>query len=74
MDDEAKKKLKKILENYTPEQLDAPDTKYGTIEKRIAAVYQEDPRKVEEEFSREVEEQQVAVGKHAANMQTASQV
>lgn len=69
MEDEATtKKIEEILQDYTPEQRQAPDKKYGTVEKRIAAVYKENPKKAEKEFLEEVEDQQTVVNKHAAEV------
>ncbi len=68
-DKEPKKSLKEVLEEYTPEQREAPDPKYGTIEKRIEAVYDEDPKKAEKELQKEAEEQQKAVNQRAEEIQ-----
>ncbi len=66
MDDETKKQqLQATLAAYTPEQRGAPDAKYGTVEKRIAAVFYEDPLEAQAEFQKEVEAQQAAVRKSA---------
>ena len=60
--------LKKTLEHYTPEQLAAPDKKYGTVEKRIETLFHENPKKVEEEIQKEIEEQHAEVGRQAAGI------
>jgi hypothetical protein len=62
--------LKEILQHYTPEQRKAPDKKYGTIEKRVEALYDEAPKKAEKEFEKEVEEQRADVSKQAAQNQS----
>ena len=59
--------LKKILEHYTPEQLAAPDAKYGTVGERLKKVYREQPKKAEKEFLEEVETQQAEVTKQASS-------
>ena len=64
-DKEKDKALKELLKEYTPEQLAAPDKKYGTVEKRIESVYKENPKKAEKEFLEEVEKQQAEVNKQA---------
>jgi hypothetical protein len=66
MAEPGKPKLKDILEHYTPEQRAAPDKKYGTVDKRMIHMYEEDPKKAEKEFLKEVKEQQEAVDKQAA--------
>ncbi len=58
--------LKKIFEHYTPEQLAAPDDKYGTVEERLRKVFKEPPKKAEKEFLEEVEKQQTAVTRQAS--------
>jgi hypothetical protein len=58
--------LQKILEHYTPEQLAAPDDKYGTVGNRLRAVYEEPPKKAEKEFLEEVEQQRNEVTKQAS--------
>lgn len=69
MDDAVKRKLSGILEEYSPEQRKAPDAKYGTVEKRIAAMLDQDPKEAEEKLIQEVEEQQAAVNRQASDMQ-----
>jgi hypothetical protein len=63
---EPKPTLKEILRHYTPEQLAAPDKKYGTVKKRIVATYDENPKKAEKELLGEVEEQRDERNKQAA--------
>jgi hypothetical protein len=58
--------VKEVLEQYTPEQRNAPDKKYGTVEKRIEALYDEAPKKAEKEFEKEVEEQQADIARQVA--------
>ena len=58
--------VKEVLEQYTPEQRAAPDKKYGTVEKRVEALYDEAPKKAEKEFEQEVEEQRAAIARQAA--------
>ncbi len=58
--------VKEILQHYTPEQRAAPDKKYGTVENRVKALYDEAPKKAEREFQEEVEEQRADVAKQAA--------
>jgi hypothetical protein len=70
MADEIDPKLKKILEHYTPDQLNAPDQRYGTVEERLKAVYKEAPKKAEEEFNQEVEKQLKEVNAQAAKPRT----
>lgn len=62
---DGKPTLKEILAHYTPEQLAHPDPKFGTVEKRIKAVYNEEPKKAEKEFLEEVEKQRQEVEKQA---------
>jgi hypothetical protein len=63
---DGKPPLKELLEHYTPEQLAHPDPKFGTVEKRIKALYNEEPKKAEKEFLEEVEKQRQDVEKQAA--------
>ena len=58
--------LKKILEHYTPEQLAAPDDKYGTVGERLKQVFKEPPKKAEKEFLEEVEKQQAEMTRQAS--------
>ena len=66
MPEPGKPKLEEILEQYTPEQRAAPDKQYGTIEKRLTHMYDEDPKEAEKVFLEEVKEQQEIVNKQAA--------
>ncbi len=69
MSDEAiKVTLRETLKHYTPEQLAAPDKKYGTVEKRLEVLFHENPKKVEEEILREIEEQHAEVGRQATGI------
>lgn len=63
---DGKPPLKELLAYYTPEQLAHPDPKFGTVEKRIKALYNEEPQKAEKEFLEEVEKQHLEVEKQAA--------
>ena len=65
MAEPGKPPLKEMLEHYTPEQLATPDPKYGTVEKRIKALYDEDPKKAQKEFEKEVEKQAETTAKEA---------
>ena len=67
-EESVKPTLKKTLEHYTPEQLAAPDRKYGTVEKRLKALFHENPKKVDEEILEEVEEQRAEIDRQTTGI------